>query len=270
MLHGALLAWGALIVLNIIEINLPDLLKPLNLPSLAIVLGGIGIHVMITYPMTDYLKSWIALPRIFSHVTSVAKTAEIDLARLIDWQKQLISAHNPAEELSQKLNGSFEGYVFTLIASGYSIEQIRMMAEVRAATLHRSRIDTSQVLYTMSNAAPAFGMLGTLFGLILILTNFQQATELTKELSVAVMTTVYGLILAQMIFLPMAQKMHKIAWHEFDRQMLLLDGILHINSNSSVLELHERFKAYTMQQAPDSELSAPHFGHKYQESFVHE
>jgi chemotaxis protein MotA len=249
VLNGAVMAWGILIVLNVLVVELPPLLVSLNLPSLAIVLGGIGIHALISYPLSDYLKSWAALPGIFSHAAVTTKTAEDDLSRLVNWQKEFINDQNAAENLSRKLEGSYEGYVLMLLASGYSNDQVRSMAEVRAATMQRSRMDASRVLYTMGNASPAFGMLGTLFGLIVMLTNFEQATELAKGLSVALMTTVYGLVFAQMVFLPMGQKLQQISMQEYDRHILMLDSLLLIRTNTSVLELYDRFKAYTLHKS---------------------
>lgn len=70
----------------------------------------------------------------------------------------------------------------------------------------------------MGKTAPVFGMLGTLFGLIVILSGFNEMDSLLTGLAAALMTTLYGIIIGNFIFIPMAKKMNNIASLQFFRE----------------------------------------------------
>lgn len=242
--------WGALHSLGItFGPAIPSWLAFINLPSFAIVLGGVYIHAMISFPTSTVIDATASLTHFFSHHSAVSSQIESDLKRLLDWQKRVF-LHGRAvyEDLSDTHKDTFEGYVFGLLAANYSVEQTKAMAEIASAEDYRRRMETSRVFQVMGNVSPAFGMLGTLLGLILMLSNFEEAQQLAGGLAIALMTTLFGLLFAQLVFIPMAQKLRHAAIASRNRDLALLDTLLLIASGASSLVVIDRFNAYANAQ----------------------
>jgi chemotaxis protein MotA len=86
--------------------------------------------------------------------------------------------------------------------------------------------DSINVLESMSNYAPAFGMIGTVVGMVLMLQNISDPTQLGVGLSVALLTTLYGTILANMFFGPLAGKLEYLSELDINRKEMFRTGIL--------------------------------------------
>jgi chemotaxis protein MotA len=225
--------------------TIPSWLEFINLPSFAIVLGGVYLHALISFPTSSVIDSTRALVHFFSHHSAVSSQIDADLKRLLDWQKTVfLNGNGVYNELSDKLKDTFEGYVFGLLASNYSVEQTRLMADIASAEEYRRRMETSRVFLVMGNVSPAFGMLGTLLGLILMLSNFEEAQQLAGGLAIALMTTLFGLLFAQLVFIPMAQKLRHAAVAARNRDQAMLDTLMLIASGASSLEVVDRYNAY--------------------------
>lgn len=238
--------WGALHSLGIkIWPVFPAWLDFINLPSFAIVLGGVYLHALISFPTSSVLDSIRAFVHFFSHHSAVSSQMDGDLKRLLEWQKTVFMNGNGVyNELSDTLKDTYEGYVFGLLASNYSVEQTRLMADIASAEDYRRRMETSRVFQVMGNVSPAFGMLGTLLGLILMLSNFEEAQQLAGGLAIALMTTLFGLLFAQLVFLPMAQKLRHAAVASRNRDKAMLDTLLLIAAGGSSLMVIDRYNAY--------------------------
>jgi chemotaxis protein MotA len=91
---------------------------------------------------------------------------------------------------------------------------------------------------------PTFGMIGTVIGLINMLGNLADPSQLGAGMAVALLTTLYGVILANMFFIPMAGKLKKLADDEQRSMEVVLDGILSIQSGMSPQMLVERLESY--------------------------
>ena len=96
----------------------------------------------------------------------------------------------------------------------------------------------------MGKSAPVFGMLGTLFGLIVILSGFDEIETLLSGLAAALMTTLYGIIIGNFIFNPMSRKMNDIASSRFFREKLILEGILLIEQEKTALQIYDKLQAH--------------------------
>lgn len=243
---GAVFLWGVLDALGTDPWPvLPDSLTFLNLPSLAIVLGGIYIHALISFPLPVVTRATRAFLRFFSHLSVDTADIDAEMERMTAWQRSvLLKGPSAWDDLARDLPPSYERYVASLLATPYKVETARQMAEIHSLEHTRRLMESSKVLGVMGNVAPAFGMLGTLFGLILMLGNFEEAQQLASGLAIALMTTLFGLVFSQLVFLPMAQKLRSVALASRERDRLMLDAMLLIASGASSMEVYDRFKAY--------------------------
>jgi chemotaxis protein MotA len=232
-------------ILDIITIGIiPDNLQVLNIPSILLVLSGVFMVTAISYPPEVIKKSIPFLFKFFSHSIISNKTKDIDIDLMLQWQQQLrINNRKTRAELSNKLEQTFEGYIFGLLSTGYSKEQVKEMALSKARKRYQQMIGIADLYGSMAKYAPAFGMLGTLVGLIHMLGSFDSIEDLGIGLSFALMTTFYGLLFANLLFNPLEEKLNTVAQEEYSRNKMMLDGILLINDGSQPLYVYDVLNA---------------------------
>ncbi|MBO6621484.1 MAG: MotA/TolQ/ExbB proton channel family protein [Balneola sp.] len=242
----AILVWGALLVVGFAQFSsIPAKYEFLNLPSLAIVFGGISASVFISYPFKKVIKALRESTRLFSQSNIDDKLLEQDIERILEWQKRIrIDKVNAISELSEEYSNQFEGYLFSILDTNYSNEDLRELAEINIQETFTRQQQINQIIGSMGKTAPVFGMLGTLFGLIVILSGFNEMNSLLTGLAAALMTTLYGIVIGNFIFVPMSKKMNNIASLQFFREKLILEGILLIQEQKSSLLIYDKLKAH--------------------------
>ena len=245
---GALgiMIWGALLVIGYGEYDIiPTGYEFLNIPSLAIVFGGILASVFISYPFQKVMKALRNSLRLFSHSDITDDQLEADVERILDWQRMIKDENVDAvAQLSEEHNGNFAGYLFSLMDTNYSTEELRELGEAYIQETYTRQQKVNEVITSMGKAAPVFGMLGTLFGLIVILSGFNELEALLSGLGAALMTTFYGILIGSFIFNPIARKMKDVASLRYFRKKLLLEGILLIKKQKSSLQIYDKLQAH--------------------------
>ena len=242
----AVLAWGALLVLGYNELNIISTqYEFLNLPSLAIVFGGIAASVFISYPFKKVIQALLVSTRLFTQSNIDDTLLEADVQKILSWQKRIRKNKIEAvAELSEEYSGKFEGYLFSILDTNYTTEEFRNLGEINVHETYTRQQQINQIIASMGKTAPVFGMLGTLFGLIVILTGLSEIQSLLQGLAAALMTTLYGIVIGNFIFIPMAKKMNDIAALNYFREKLILEGIILIQQNKSSLQIYDRLKAH--------------------------
>ncbi len=221
-----------------------DLVRMLNVPSVLIIIGGLSVHAMICFPVPELVKAMRGITLFASHKTNGPAEVAKQRNRFLEWQRLLKhDKTGKAEMLSEKLDGRFEGYLFSLLATNYAITEIRELGSAWINAAYDANINESHVMNTLGNASPAYGMLGTLMGLIFMLQNFQHADQLGAGLSLALMTTLYGLALAQFIWYPLAHKMRLRAEKIAEYEELTLQAFVIIAEDKPSLFIKDFFIA---------------------------
>ncbi|MGD9677411.1 MAG: MotA/TolQ/ExbB proton channel family protein [Vulcanibacillus sp.] len=131
-----------------------------------------------------------------------------------------------------------------LTVDGLESEQIRgiLSAEIRAFE-ERKNVGIS-VLEKAGELAPAWGMIGTLIGLILMLLNLNDASKIGPTLALALITTFYGSVLANLFFIPLAGKVKSRTDFEIYVKQIMIEGILGVQSGQNPKVLEDRLNVY--------------------------
>lgn len=242
----SIIVMTALFILNIIPITgIPEYLEFLNLPSLGIVLGGLLLVIVISYPPSEIKAALLVAQHLLSHSKINSKTFKADIQQVLEWQSTLRKNKLKArEELNEKLENTFEGYVFMLMSTNYKNEEIRELAHNRISEQYNRNMTVSRIYQMLGNTSPALGMLGTLLGLIHMLGNFQDVDELGRGLGFALMTTLYGLSLSHLIFMPLMHKTRLAAEKQYFRDSCILEGILMINEGKPPIMVYDKLSAF--------------------------
>jgi len=101
-----------------------------------------------------------------------------------------------------------------------------------------------QVLEGAGTWAPAFGMIGTLIGLIQMMANMSDPSQIGPQMAVALLTTFYGAVLANLIFLPMAGKLKRLTEIEVITNSIIIEGVVGIQTGAAPTVLAGRLKSY--------------------------
>jgi chemotaxis protein MotA len=219
--------------------NISDYVDP---ASVFIVLGGVIASTIVAYPMKT-LKNLIKV------MSKAFKARKIDLPNDID---MIINVANVArresilaiEESVRELNDPFFLKGALLVVDGIDPELVREVMEMELSYIKDRHSGSQAVILQMSSFSPAYGMIGTLIGLINMLGNLTDMDSLGPNMAIALVTTFYGVILANLVFTPIAKKLKMMGDDEILRDELLLEGILAIQAGENPTLIRERLNAF--------------------------
>jgi chemotaxis protein MotA len=101
-----------------------------------------------------------------------------------------------------------------------------------------------QLLKALEISAPAFGMIGTLIGLVNMLANMDDPKSIGPAMAVAILTTLYGAVIANLIAIPLNDKLEALSGNEFDQKLLIIEGIIGINTGQNPRMLEESLYSF--------------------------
>jgi len=131
-----------------------------------------------------------------------------------------------------------------MVVDGVDGDTVRQTMEIDINALDERHQVGINLFKTMGGYAPTMGMIGTVIGLINMLGNLSDPAQLGLGMSVALLTTLYGVIFANLVFLPIAAKLTRLNDLELANRDLAVDGILAIQAGSSPRALVERLESY--------------------------
>lgn len=132
-----------------------------------------------------------------------------------------------------------------MLEEGYSEAEIRevFQGEVRAFTLHREQME--RIFRNMATYAPSFGVAGSVIGLVGMLMGVGETSLILKSIPVALVSTLYGIVLANFLFLPLAEKLREDTRVEVALRKLVLCGLVGMLRGTDFLKLQTMLNALT-------------------------
>jgi len=222
---GILSAFG---LLGVAIMSRGDFTIFFNLPSLLIVLGGTFGATLINYPMKDIIRVLRVVKNAFFH-------KEIDYVSLIpDMVRYSRLARKDGilalDRVIQEIDDQFYYEGLRMVVDGTRTEVLKQILRNEIDFLAaRHRVGIS-IFRTMGQFAPAFGMIGTLIGLIFMLKSLSDASQIASSMALALVTTFYGAILANILFLPLAGKLKERSTAEILKKEMIMAGVLAIQA----------------------------------------
>ncbi|MCH5185375.1 MAG: motility protein A [Oscillospiraceae bacterium] len=231
---------GAAVVLY--GIGLDRLMGFYDRDSVFIVVGGVITAIFTANSMTN-IKN---LPKIMS---MAFKKTEYDLQGMI---ANIIELANIArkdgllalDNKSRDIEDEFLKKGVMLVVDGTDPDLIRNIMETEIMCMEDRHNGNAGILYNISSSAPAFGMIGTLVGLINMLANLADSSTLGPAMSVALVTTFYGSMIANWIFTPMANKLKAFTAVEVQYDALILEGLLSIQAGENPRLIEEKLNSF--------------------------
>jgi chemotaxis protein MotA len=237
---GLLVGFGAILGGQYLEGGHIDSI--MNAVALLIVLGGTLGAVMLQTPMNTFIRAlkmlrWIFFPPRHSPEEALNKILEWNqIAR----KEGLFKLESAAE---------FEDNLFTqkglqLIADGGTPEMIRDVLENDLDIQEHNDLQAAKVFEAMGGYSPTIGIIGAVLGLIHVMGNLADPSSLGAGIAVAFIATIYGVALANLLFLPIAGKLKTLVQRRSSLQMMMIEGLIGVADGDNPRNIESRLQAY--------------------------
>ena len=220
-----------------------DIYLFLNVPSLEIVIGGLIAAAMISYGF----KGVALLLSGFSSAMFPKnyKTRELS-KRIIEYSK-IAREHGFAflENEVSKTDDAIEKEILELIAAGYSKKDILMILDDKIYYTLEKYNEKEMIFDTMFRYSPAFGMFGTIIGVVLMLSQLSSnPNQIGPSLAIALITTFYGLLFAYLLFGPIAEKLERLKEEAEVYYVVLKEGIKFVLEKRNEIFIQDALNSY--------------------------
>lgn len=214
----------------------------INVPSLLIVFGGAASAVLISFPLKNVLG-------MFGVVRKTLQQKSRSPVKLI---KDLVSYAEVArrdgilslENLTKEIDDEFIVKGIQMAVDGTDPELIEQIMTSELESLEERHSSGKALLDALGKYAPAFGMIGTLIGLVVMLANLDDPDKIGPGMAVALITTLYGAVAANLVFIPMADKLEKRSGEEILLKTIVIKGVMSIQSGDNPRIVEQKLKTF--------------------------
>jgi len=215
--------------------------------SFIMVMGGTLASTFISYEPRYVLLSLKLIWRIIFSPKVGRNVLKSEVGRIIKWAYTVQKSGVPAleaEAMKATRGDKFLRFGVEMVVSGYTGEEVReIMTNTIETTYGRNTVQV-YILKDMASAAPAFGMIGTLVGLVQMLADLEDPASIGPAMAVALLTTLYGAVIANLVALPIADKLANKIETERINKSLIIDAVIGIQAGQRVHMLAEILETY--------------------------
>jgi chemotaxis protein MotA len=248
-LIGVILALG--LIFSSIALGSAPFAAFIDIPSFLVVVGGAVAAALICFPFGSMLRSPIVILKVFlnksedrlaliKQIVDLAETARRD--GLLALESKVAGIENPLVRtgIQMAVDGSTPDVVE---------EVLRTEVEAICAR-HR---EGKGIMDQMGRFAPAYGMIGTLMGLIMMLQDMSDPSGIGAGMAIALITTLYGAILANVFFSPFAEKLGLMSRKEMISLEIAIRGVMAIQSGESPRAISQKLRTFLPPKQRDAE-----------------
>lgn len=232
---------GTLLLAIVLFVDAETFQGLLNPTATLITIGGTFAAGIVSF-------SWEALASCWSAVALIMWRGRQPTSVLADRLVGLARQARSTNVADLDLTGIDDPYTklgLQLVADGTSAERIEEVMVLESKALHRARLQSERVFRVFGSYSPMFGLIGTIVGLIRMLRNLSDPSQIGSGMAVALVTTLYGVLAAAVIFLPIASKIRELAQQERTRREMIRVGIMAIQAKDNPQLLREKLDTFT-------------------------
>ena len=239
-LVGLVLGLGAILGGNALEGGHLDSL--LQFTAFLIVIGGTIGAIMIQTPLKVFLRAlkmalWVVLPPKVAHQEAIEKIVNwSNIAR----KEGLLGL----ESLAESEPDPFAKKGLQLLVDGSEPDTIRSILEVELETQEHHDTQAAKVFEGMGGYAPTIGIIGAVMGLIHVMNNLADPSKLGPGIAVAFVATIYGVASANILFLPMANKLKAHVHQQTKFREMIIEGIIAIAEGENPRNIETKLQGY--------------------------
>jgi len=232
---------GAVLVIGAIVAG-PGASTFLHIPSLMITVGGTIAATLINFPLGKVLGVFAVVKKTLLHSADppVERIRQIVSLSRLARSEGLLALEDRVEEINDPLFAK----ALQLVVDGTEPQIFRDIMAMELVALRARHRDGKKVLEAMGAFAPAFGMIGTLIGLVQMLRNLTDPSGIGRGMATALLTTFYGSLMANLIFLPIAGKLETRSNEETLLKEMMIEGIAAIQAGDNPRLIEEKLKSF--------------------------
>jgi len=213
-----------------------------NLAAFLIVVAGLFAALFMSYPFERIRTAFLVVRSVYTE----RQPSPDDIVRiLLELSvKSRVEGMLSLEAVRQKISDTFLRNAVTFLVDNYKERDIREFLNTEMAFFRDRRQQSERVFQTLAKAAPAFGVAGSVIGLIGMLSGIDNTQALVSSIPVAFVSTLYGVVLSNMILAPMAESINFHTGAEMLNQKLIMEGIIAISKEQNSHRLEKKLTSF--------------------------
>ncbi len=236
---GIIIGFACIIISIYLSGTIDSFIDP---ASVLITVGGTIASTIVSYP-GKMLKS---LKTVY---TNAFKKVKVDLNEDIELIIQIANIARregllALEDAMEEIENPFLKKGIMLIVDGADTELVKSILQTEIAFIQERHSQGQAIILSMAGYAPAFGMIGTLIGLINMLKNLSDYGSLGPNMAIALVTTFYGVVLANLVFTPIAKKLKAQSDAESLQKELYMEGLLSIQDGENPRIIKDKLTSF--------------------------
>lgn len=215
--------------------------KYLDFPAIFIIFGGLFANAfIISSPST--VKEVV---KMFGKIASQSKITERSLLKDINVMMVWVEEYRRnrvdfINKIQQESKDDFVKYIFTLMSTNYSVNDLNEIVETQIRYRAEESKKLADLLKNMGSSGPAFGMFGTLFGLVYMLSSLDNPSAIGPGLALGLLATLYGVSSAHLMFFPLSKKVVFLSNIQRKRDEMILECASMIIAEKSALFIKDK------------------------------
>ena len=245
---GLGLVSGVGVVIGLIMLDGGNFRAYYDIHAVVVIFGGATAATMIRFPF-GVIAHGLPMGMRFAFGGRAVHPRELidELTKLAD----LVKKGGAMALENAEVSDPFLAQGVRYIADGYEKDFIRDTMERDRDNFLMHLDESSKVYRAYGDCAPAWGMIGTILGMVTMFANMSDPSKLGPAMATALLATLYGALIANMVALPIADKLHVKLEEEDTSRSLIIDGILLIRDSKSATLVREMLVAYLPQAHRD-------------------
>lgn len=209
--------------------------------AIIVIFGGAGAATLVRFPFATMAHG---IPMGAKFAFNMRSKSGRELIDEIAQMAEIARKQGPIGLEKVETDDPFLAKGVRYVADGYDAEFIRLTMETDRDTFLQHLDEGSKVYRAIGDCAPAWGMIGTLLGMVQMFANMSDPSKLGPFMAVALLATLYGAVLANLICLPIADKLHVKLLEEEVNRTIAVDGVMMIRDNKSPQVIKEMLVSY--------------------------
>jgi chemotaxis protein MotA len=213
-----------------------------NAPALLIVAGGSLGAIMLQSPMNSFVRGIRLLGWVFMPPKMVADEA---IEKIISWsniarKEGLLGL----ETISDTEDDDFARKGLQLLVDGNEPDVMRSILEVEVDTREQYDLSAARLFESMGGYTPTVGIIGAVMGLIQVMENLSDPSKLGHGIAVAFVATIYGVALANLLLIPIANKLRSLVLAQSQFRYMIIEGIVSIAEGDNPRNIESKLQGF--------------------------
>lgn len=210
--------------------------------SVAIVIGGAGSAVLVAFPIRNVLSTMKVVKNCFLTKARDPNELIADMVKYAEVARRdgILALENATAEITDPFLVS--GIQMAVDGTDPDLIESILMNDLEAVEARHN--DGKTLFESFGRYAPAFGMIGTLVGLVIMLQNMNDPKAIGPAMAVALLTTMYGAVAANLVALPIADKLALRSREELALKMIIIKGVMAIQSGDNPRIVEQKLKTF--------------------------